>query len=546
MSGRKKQNGMSTDESLPSQAAWRTALLVVGAVTLLRISLLFLNPLQLYPDEAQYWVWSRHLAFGYFSKPPMIAWLIRLTTSLGGQGEAWVRLSAPILHAGAALALCRAGGRLYGDRAGLWSALIYTLIPGVQLSSAIMSTDAPLMLFVSLAVWAYAAFWRETTPTRRRWAAAAMGAALGAAFLTKYASLYIAGGVLLHGIVSRDARRRWDPVSIALYAGLGLLFAAPNLVWNAIHHFQTVAHTAENADLGDEKAGLKGLFGQRGPFGYLLGQFGVFGPVPFAIALMSFLAASRRRAAPADVLLVCLAAPALLIVFGESIAARANANWAGAAYPPAAALTAGVLDRWSRRRLFAYGVVGLQAAAAAGFLLVLLSPWLVDRLGAGNAFKRARGWREDAAAVVAATRTSAASAPLTAIAVDDRFLFNALSYYARDGSGRPAGALPAPLRMWVRLAKPANQAETEAPLTRAYGARVFGVSASWFYLIAFRHDFSRVTMGAPVTVRLDRRHQRKLDMFIGEDFQPRPRDPLTGLPIPPGSDIRTVRDSPAR
>ncbi len=524
---------MSTDEPRPSSTEWRITLIAVGAVTVLRLSLLFLNPLQLYPDEAQYWVWSRHLAFGYFSKPPMIAWLIRLTTAFGADSEAWVRLSAPLLHGGAALALFRAGRRLYGGRAGLWAALIYTLIPGVQLSSAIISTDAPLMLFLSLAVWAYAVVWSASEPSHRRWAAAALGAALGAAFLTKYAALYVAGGVLLHAVVSRDARRRWDPPSIGLCLGLGLLLAAPNLVWNVAHHFQTVAHTAENADLGDEKAGLRGLFGPRGPFGYLLGQFGVFGPVPFAVVLVVFWAAARRRARPADVLLASLAAPALAIVFVESIAARANANWAGAAYAPAAVLAAGALDRWRTHRLFACGVVGLQGLAAAGFLLVVLEPRLADAIGASNAFKRARGWREDAAAVVAAAKASAAKAPLTSIAVDDRFLFNALSYYARDGWGRPAGALPAPLRMWVRLAKPANQAETEAPLTAPYGARVFGVSASWFYLIAFRYDFARVQMGPPVTVRLDRRHVRKLDLFIGEDFRPRPRDPVTGLPTPP-------------
>ena len=33
---------------------------------------------ELYPDEAQYWLWSRTLDFGYFSKPPMVAWTIRL------------------------------------------------------------------------------------------------------------------------------------------------------------------------------------------------------------------------------------------------------------------------------------------------------------------------------------------------------------------------------------------------------------------------------------------------------------------------------------
>jgi len=529
---------MRTEDTRRSQADWRLALALVGAVTVLRAVLLFFFPQQLYPDEAQYWVWSRHLAFGYFSKPPVIAWLIRLTTSIGGNGEAWVRLSAPLLHGAAALVLFRAGRRLYGDRAGLWAALLYSVIPGVQLSSVIMSTDAPLMLFLALAVWAYAAFSSTPKADHRRWAAAALGAALGAAFLSKYAALYIAGGVLLHALVSRDARRRWDPASVGLACGLGLILASPNLYWNLEHHFQTVAHTAENADLGDEKSEFKSLFGPRGPFGYLIGQFGVFGPIPFAVTLVAFAAAVRRRAASADTLLVCLAAPALAIVFMESIAARANANWAGAAYAPAAVLAAGVLERWKRRGLFAYGVVGFQGVLALGFMLIVLEPGLADALGAGNGFKRSRGWREDAAAVVAATKASAAAAPLSAIAVDDRFLFNALSYYARDPSGRPAGALPAPLKMWVRLSKPMNQAETETPLTKAAGARVFGISASRFYLIAFRYDFVHVEMEPPVIVRLDPRHERTLDLFIGEDFRPRPRNPITGRPILPCGECR--------
>ena len=84
--------------------AWRLALWLVGALTMLRLAVLFITPLELYPDEAQYWLWSRTLDFGYFSKPPMIAWLIAGTTSLGNE-EPFVRLAAPFLHAGAALAL---------------------------------------------------------------------------------------------------------------------------------------------------------------------------------------------------------------------------------------------------------------------------------------------------------------------------------------------------------------------------------------------------------------------------------------------------------
>ena len=82
----------------------RLALLTLG-LTLARLLVLFVTPLELYPDEAQYWLWSRELAFGYYSKPPMLAWLIALTTGVGGDTEPWVRMSSPLLHAATGLIL---------------------------------------------------------------------------------------------------------------------------------------------------------------------------------------------------------------------------------------------------------------------------------------------------------------------------------------------------------------------------------------------------------------------------------------------------------
>jgi 4-amino-4-deoxy-L-arabinose transferase-like glycosyltransferase len=62
----------------------RAAALLVAALTAARLVALFRTPLELYPDEAQYWLWSRTLDFGYYSKPPVIAWAIWATTAIGG------------------------------------------------------------------------------------------------------------------------------------------------------------------------------------------------------------------------------------------------------------------------------------------------------------------------------------------------------------------------------------------------------------------------------------------------------------------------------
>src|ERR1700740_2313289 len=116
------------------------ALMLAGvlAITGLRLLWLALQPADLYPDEAQYWFWAQHPAFGYYSKPPLVAWLIALTTGLFGDGEFAVRLSAPLLHAGTAIFVYAIRARLHDSRVGLWSALAYASLPGASVSGFII------------------------------------------------------------------------------------------------------------------------------------------------------------------------------------------------------------------------------------------------------------------------------------------------------------------------------------------------------------------------------------------------------------------------
>ncbi|WP_312161021.1 glycosyltransferase family 39 protein [Phenylobacterium sp.] len=515
---------LSTDTSSANgfDRHWRAVLMITMALTAVRMVALFATPLELYPDEAQYWLWSRTLDWGYYSKPPVVAWLIWATTSIGGDAEPWVRFSAPLLHAITTFCVYGIGRRLYGPSTGFAAAALYLLMPAVQLSSVVAATDAPLLMFLSLALLAYVEL-PAGDHRRRLWLAAGFGAATGLAFLSKYAAVYGLIGLALHLALSKPARTVWTLKSAGLAALAFLVILAPNLAWNAAHGFSTVQHTAANAAWGGRQLFN---FGELGEF--LASQFGVFGPIPFAVLIGgAAVLAARRRLEPADVLLLCFALPAVLIVTGQAFISRANANWSGAGYAPGVILAAAWLVRW-RARWWLMGALALQAAVAAVFLACVLQPSFAETIGLSNAFKRAKGWEQMTEAMAnRALREPPKS--LSAVAVNDRFLFNAAAYYGRDYFGRNGEP---PLKMWVREAHPQNQAETVAPLTAADGGRVLAVSLEQVFIEEMKADFRATSDEEIVSIRLDNKRKRKAELFIAEGFDPAPRDPVTGKPIP--------------
>jgi 4-amino-4-deoxy-L-arabinose transferase-like glycosyltransferase len=434
-------------------------------------------------------------------------------------------------HAGAPLALHAAGARLYDGWTGFWAAALYSLMPGVQLSAGLMTTDAPMLLFLSLALWAYAAWLRAEPGRGATLAAASLGAALGLAALSKYAALYFLAGLLLHAVVSPSTRRRWRlPSLAAVMAGAGLV-VAPNLLWNADHGFATVAHTADNAQWSGAA-----LFNPGELANFLFAQLGVFGILPLlalatGLLVVAVRPSARRGLPPADWTLLCLTLPPLLIVAGQAFISRANANWAVAAYVPGAVLLAAWLvrraraapGRWSWPRWVLAGTALSQGVVALLFTAVVISPAVASAVGLDNALKRARGWRATTEAVTA----QALAGRWSAVSTDDRFLFNAMAYYGRDVWDRPGAP---PLRMWVRESEPQNQAETEAPLLPSQSMRVLHASLNPDYQAEAARDFRTWRPLKIVSVPLDRKRTRETALFEAGGWARAPRDPLTGRP----------------
>jgi 4-amino-4-deoxy-L-arabinose transferase-like glycosyltransferase len=405
--------GAEQPTRMPAYAAMAGAAVV--ALTAARLAWLAFQSADLYPDEAQYWFWAQHLAFGYYSKPPLVAWLIALTTALFGDSEFAIRLSAPLLHAAAAGFVYGIGARLYGRRAGFWAALAYASLPGVSLSAFLISTDAVLMPCWAAALYA---FIRARGENGMRWWIA-VGIAVGLGMLAKYAMAYWLISAFLFVMLVRGERRHLP--GLLLGVGVAALFYLPNLWWNWSHGFASYLHVRDNAE-------LKGsLFHPQALAEFLISQFLLFGPI-LSAWLASFCLRPSRLGATEARLLTIFALPTLAIVIVISFLSRAQPNWAAPAYLSAVVLVVAAMLAHGWRRILIFSAMLNLAGIAALFATsegiaagIIPSPSIYDPL------HRLRGWHTLGDAVGKAL----AEHPGLQLMADDRELLAALIYYVR-------------------------------------------------------------------------------------------------------------------
>lgn len=304
---------------------------VILALTVWRLVWLPFSRMELYVDEAQYWLWGQELAFGAYSKPPVVGWLIRAANEITGSDAAWVaRAPWAVCHAVAALAVLWAGRIVAGPGIAALAAVSYATLPAVSLGSVLISTDSPEMMFLAIALPLFLRM------PRAGWLnAAGLGLAIGLAVLSKYSMLFSLAGMAVALVAIPALRPRVGHAAIA--ALVAALTVAPNIVWNLTHGFATFRHTAENSDF----EGFRLQPAEAVEF--LASQFAVAGPVLFGALLWSLLRWRGRDPGLRGLAILTLAP--LAICTAQALNAGANANWAVGAYVPGVLVAAAVLLR---------------------------------------------------------------------------------------------------------------------------------------------------------------------------------------------------------
>lgn len=447
--------------------------------------------MQFFFDEAQYWFWGTTLDFGYFSKPPLLAWIIRAFTEVCGTGEACIRLASPVLYGLTALVggllAARIAPRLGGTAAAafLWTVVLLATIPGVSFATRLISTDAPLLLSFACSLLFLDRF-RERPSALN---AIGLGAAIGAGFMAKYAMVYFVLCAGLWMLFSREGRQTIFKPAILLSIIVAGLIVAPNIWWNASNDWITFQHTGENA----KWQGLNLQFDNLAEF--LGAQIGILGPVLF-VALLIGLWKSGRKLPPPVVFLLCFSLPVIFLMTFQATISRAHANWAAVAFVALTVLCVSWAVSWRAKPLLI--AAALVHFVAVGFFAVAdLNADTLVTSKLGTAYKRVFGWREFADEAAKAAEKAGAKT----IVADRRKTVAQLTYYLRDSGYQ--------IRTWPAEGIPRHFYEMAVPLKSNDAAPVLVVASC-----GVGRQAEHVAIGPAINVYVSPRHSNKAQSFI--------------------------------
>jgi membrane-associated phospholipid phosphatase len=435
------------------EAQWlRLGYALIALLLLVRLGYAGLGGLELSEDEAYQWLWSKHPALSYYSKPPLIAYTQWLGTHLWGDNEFGVRFFSPMIAAALSLLVLRLMARQAGARLAFFVVLILSVTPLMALGATVMTVDPLSVLFWTAAM---VAGWRAVQPggTTRHWLWVGLWTGLG--YLSKWTNLLqpVCWGVffLLWPPARRHLRRPGPYLGLLLSA----LFLLPMLAWMQQHQWITVEHVATDGQLDRPWTRTYVLE-------FILTESAVLHPIFFAAALWAAAAFWRRDGRdPFQVFLFSMGAPLFGACFLLSWHSHVLGNWIAPSVIPLFCLMALYWEKqWPRRSAVLRPL--LAAAIALGLLVVVLlhAPNLVGktlhrRLPPNlDMLRRVHGWKETARIVGQARGELAREGPPAFIIAEHYGITSQLSFYLPEAKSR---VMAEPLVYCYAAAHPRNQ-----------------------------------------------------------------------------------------
>jgi 4-amino-4-deoxy-L-arabinose transferase-like glycosyltransferase len=298
---------------------------VVAILVLVGIRLICAALIPLSFDESYYWVWSKHLAGGYYDHPPLNALFIRLGTILFGDNEFGVRVFSVLLGLPASWAVWRSAAILFEDeKLGATAALYFNLTLVMAAGSILATHDNVNVVTATLLLLALA----KLLETGQSVWWIAIGVAFGIGMLANYTTIFFAVSILAWLLLT-PRLRSWLLTPWPWLAGvIALAVFSPTLIWNAEHHWASVLYNYNRRLIPHEWS-----LPYTGDF--LLSQVGLATPPIFVLGCLGLFRMLRGEAGAQAirVLINALVWPIVIYLVWYSLHERVEGNWPEPIYP---------------------------------------------------------------------------------------------------------------------------------------------------------------------------------------------------------------------
>lgn len=350
----------------------KKVLWLILAVSILK--LISASLLELGNDEVYYWTYAIQPDWNHFDHPPMVGWLISITTlHLHWVNEVSLRLGSVVCAALSTWFIFKTGKLLANEKTGWYAALIYncSVYTGF-IAGFFILPDSPQMPFWTGALYIMAhLFIKNDEKKLSIWLL--LGLMIGLATLCKVHGLYLWAGF---GLFLISTRIKWL-LNWRLYAGVAItiLCVLPVIYWNVLNNFITyryhserVTHTTIQWDMLGREVG--GEFAYQNPFIFIL----------MVISLVTLLRRGIRfDRKKASVWLLCMSLPMIFLFWGVSLLNPTLPHWSGPGYIPLFFVAALYLEQSSFKTF-----PGWIKIAGSLLLIVLISGIALIRLSPVN------------------------------------------------------------------------------------------------------------------------------------------------------------------
>lgn len=365
----------------------RLALGIIAVATVLRIALAAVLPAGV--DEAYSIGVARQFALSYFDHPPLHLWLVGAWAKLTGSGALWLlRLPFVALGAVSSWLMYRLGSALFGQRAGLWALVLFTLAPvfGVVHLTMILPDGPLIAAALGTALVVVRIVFGQPSRPLGLWGL--VGLLAGLALLSKYHGALLILGVLVFLATTPVGRRQLASPGPWLAAAIAALCFVPVIVWNAQNDWVSFGFQSGRSGIG---GGLRWL----GPLESLAIQAGY--PLPWIFVPLAWGLIRALRGGPANErrwLLACIAVLPIVIFTLLTFFSRGLAHWQMPGWLFALPLAGELIANATPRLLRAARIVAVGTAILLVALLVLGAPQA--RWGTFDALFRPMGDPTDA------------------------------------------------------------------------------------------------------------------------------------------------------